>query len=107
MNNQECKVRQEIINIDSNEPSFFYPYSVKISKCSNNINHPDAKLCVPGVVTNMNVKVFNLISRTNERRHIKWHETCNCKCRLDASVFDNKQRRNTDKCRCECKELID
>ena len=42
MNNQECKVRPEIINIESNEPSF-YPYSVKISKCSgscNNINNP-------------------------------------------------------------------
>ena len=58
MNNQECKVRPEIININSNEPSF-YPYSVKISKCSgscNNINDPYAKLCVPDVVKNMNVK---------------------------------------------------
>ena len=25
------------------------------------------------------MKVFNLISRTNETRHIKWHETCKCK----------------------------
>ena len=33
MNNQECTVRPEIININNNEPSF-YPYSVKISKCS-------------------------------------------------------------------------
>ena len=77
MNNQECKVRPEIININSNEPSF-YPYSVKISKCSgscNNINDPYAKLCVPDVSKNMNVKVFNLISRTNETRYIKWHET--------------------------------
>ena len=46
MNNQECKVRPEIININSNEPSF-YPYSVKISKCRgccNNINDPHAKI---------------------------------------------------------------
>ena len=50
--------------------------------------------------------MFNLISRTNETRHIKWHETCKCKCRLDASVCNNKQRWNDDKCRCECKELI-
>ena len=109
MNNQECKVRPEIININSNEPSF-YPYSVKISKCSgscNNINDPYAKLCVPDVVKNMNVKVFNLISRANKIRYIKWHETCKCKCRLDASVCNNKQRWNEDKCRCECKELID
>ena len=55
----------------------------------------------------MNVKVFNLMSRTNETRHIKWYETCKCKCRLDASVCNNKQRWNKDKCRYECKELID
>ena len=42
MNNQECKVRPEIKNINSNKPSF-HLYSVKISKCSsscNNINDP-------------------------------------------------------------------
>ena len=42
MKNQECKVRPEIINVDSNEP-VFYPFSIKISKCSgscNNINDP-------------------------------------------------------------------
>ena len=27
--------------------------------------------------------------------------------KLDASVCNNKQRWNEDKCRCECKELID
>ena len=52
---------------------------------------------------NINLKDFNLMSRTNEIRHVKWHETCKCKCRLDASVCNNKQRWNKDKCRCECK----
>ena len=109
MNNQECKVRLEIININSNEP-VLSPFSFKTSKCSgscNNINDPYAKICVPDVVKDLNVKVFNLMSRTNETRHIKWHETCKCKCRLDASVCNNKQRWNNDKCRCKCKELID
>ena len=109
MNNQECKVRPEIININSNEPSF-YPYSVKISKCSgssNNNNDPYAKICVPDISKNMNVKVFNLISRTNEARCIKWHETCKYQYRLDASVCNNKQKWNDNKCRCESKELID
>ena len=63
--------------------------------------------CVPDVIKDLNVKVFNLLSRSNETRHIKWHETFKCKCRLDASVFNNKQRWNNDKCQCECKELID
>ena len=109
MNNQECKVRPKLINIKSNEPSF-YPYNIKIGKCSgscNNFIDSYAKLCVPDVSQNMNTKVINLISRTNEARYIKWHETCKCKCRLDASVCNNKQRWNEDKCRCECKELID
>ena len=60
MNNQECKVRPEIVNINSNEP-LFYPFSIKTSKCRgscNNINDPYAKLCVPDVVKNLNIKVF-------------------------------------------------
>ena len=108
MNNQECKVRPEIVNVNSNEP-LFYPFSIKTSKCSgscNNINDPYGKLCVPDVVKNLNVKVFNLMSRTNKMSHIEWHKTCKCKCRLDPSVCNNKQCLNEDKCRCECKELI-
>ena len=63
-------------------------------------------MCVPDVVKNVNVKVFNM-SRANEPRHIEWHETCKCKCRLDASFCNNKQCWNDGKCRCECKELTD
>ena len=33
------------------------------------------------------------MSRTNVTRHVKWQETCKCKCRLDASVCNTKQRR--------------
>ena len=92
-NNQECKARPEVININSNEP-LFYPYSILVTKCSgscNNINAPFAKLCVFDVVKRINVKVFNLMSITNETRYIGWHETCRCKCRLDASVCNNKK----------------
>ena len=109
MINQACKVRPEIINLNSNEP-LCYPFSIKTSKCSgscNNINDPYAKICVPDVIKDLNVKVFNLMSRTNETRHIKWHETCKCKCRLDANLCNNKQHWNDDNCQCECKELID
>ena len=52
--NQECKA------------------SIKINKFSgncNNINNPYAKICVPDVIKDLNVRVFNLMSRTNETRH--------------------------------------
>ena len=109
MNNQACKVRPETNNVNSNELAF-YPFSIKTSKCSgscNKINDPYAKICVSDAVKDLNVKVFDLMLGTNETRHIKWHETCKYKCRLDASVCNNKQRWNDDKCRCKCEELID
>ena len=34
-------------------------------------------------------------------------KTCKCRCRLDASICNNKRRWNDDKCKCECNELID
>ena len=59
---QECKVRPEIINVNSNEP-VFYPFSIKTSKCSgscNNINNPYAKICFPDVVKNLNVFKYSI-----------------------------------------------
>ena len=73
INNQECKVRPQIINIHSKEFVFF-PFSIKTSKCSdscNNINDPYAELFVSDVFKNLNVRAFNLTSRTNETRHIE------------------------------------
>ena len=66
LNNQECKIRSEIININSNK-LLFYPYNIKVNKCSGsckNINDPYLKLCVPDVVKNMNIRVFNLREHT-------------------------------------------
>ena len=105
MKNQECKVRPEIVDINSNNP-IFYPFSIKINKFSgncNNINDPYATICVPDTVKDLNVKVFNLMTLTNETIHIKWHETCKCICRLDKIVCNSKQRWNEDKCRCNVK----
>ena len=92
MNNQECKTRPKIININNNEP-VFYLFSIKVNKCSgrcNNINNPCAKLCVPNVVKNINVKVFNLMLWSN-KKNTEWHKTCKCKCRSKLSVCNNKQ----------------
>ena len=71
MNNQECKVRPQIVNVNGDDPVFF-PFSIKTSKCSgscNNINNPYAKLRVPDIVKNLNLKVFTLMSKTNKTRH--------------------------------------
>ena len=71
MKNQECKVRPETVNINSNNP-MFYPFSIKENKCNgncNNINDLYARICVPDAIKNLNVKIFDLMSRNNETRH--------------------------------------
>ena len=100
MSNQPCKARPEIINTNTNNP-IFYPFSIKTSKCSgncNNINDTYAKICVPDVVKDVNIKVFNLMSKSNETKNIKWHETRKCECGLDAIVCNDKQLWNKNKC---------
>ena len=51
--------------------------------------------------------MLNLVSGANKARRIEWYETCRCKCRFEQSVYNNKQCWDDDKCRWECKELID
>ena len=61
------------IVMKSNQP-LFYPYCIKINKCSgscNSVTDPYAELGVTDAIKNINVKIFNLISRTNETRHIE------------------------------------
>ena len=106
MNNQECKARLKIIDVNSNEP-VFYPYSIKVSKwveSCGSINIPFAKICIPDITKSINVRVFNLMQRINETRRVIWHETRKFVCRLTSAVCKNKQIWNEGKCRCECKE---
>ena len=55
MNNQECKVRPQIGNVDNEEPVLF-PFSIKTSKCSGsckNVSDPYAKFCASDIVKNL------------------------------------------------------
>ena len=77
-----------------------FPFSIETSKCSgscNNISYPYAKNCVPNIVKNLNVELFNLMSRPNETRFIEWHETCKCGCKFGENVCNDKQRWNNSK----------
>ena len=45
------------------------------------------------------------MSGVNETRFLVQHESCECKCGLNESVCNSKQKWDYDECRCECKEL--
>ena len=89
--NQECKLRPKTVDINSNNP-IFCPFSVKIVVIVIILMIHMQKICVPDIVRNLNVKVFNVISLTNETRSIKWHESCKCICRLNKVICNNKQK---------------
>ena len=91
--NEKCMSIPKGIDLSKDEP-VFYPYSIKINKYSgscNTINDPFAKLCVPDITKNINVKIFNLMARINETRQKVWHETCKCICRLTSAVCNSRQ----------------
>ena len=102
--NQECKVREVIINNEY----MLYPFSMKISRCNgncNNISNTYFRVCVPNVIKIYTAKVFDLMSWKNKTKQIKRHESCKCECRLDPIICNNKKW-NKDKYRCECKKLV-
>ena len=93
--NQECKPRPKILDVNEGiGEALFYPYNVQVNKCSGNCNtldSPMARLCVPNIIKNVNMKVYNFLMMLNEIRNVLWHESCKCVCRLNSSVCNSKQ----------------
>ena len=61
MKNQECKIREGVVNNEY----MTYPYSIKVNRCHrncNNISNPYSRVCFPDVIKNITIKVFDLIS---------------------------------------------
>ena len=106
--NQKCMPIPKILNVNEGiGEALFYPYNVLVNKCSGScdtLDNPMSKICVPKIIKNVNMKVYNFLMRLNETRNVLWHESCKCVCRLNSSVCNNKQIWNSDTCRCDCNE---
>ena len=50
---------------------------------------------------------MNLMSKVNKTIFLVQHESCECKCRLNESVSNSKQKWNHNECWCKCKSLDD
>ena len=97
---QEWKVTEVVINNEY----MTYPYDIKLNICNgncNNITNPYSRVCIPDIIKNVTVKIFDLISQQNKIKQMIFHESCKCVCRLNPIFCNNKQKRNKNKCRCE------
>ena len=106
--NRECMPRPKIFNVNEGiGEALFHPYNVLVNKCSgicNTLDNLMSKICVPKVIKNVNMKIYNFLMRLNETRNVLWHESCECVCKLNSSICNNKQIWNGDTCRCDCNE---
>ena len=106
--NQKCMPRPKILDVNEGiGEALLYPYKILVNKCSgscNTLDNPMSKICVPKIIKNVNMQVYNFLMRLNETRNVLWHESCKCVCKLSASVCKNKQTWNDDTCRCDCNE---
>ena len=106
--NQKCMPRPKILVVNEGVgEALFYPYNVLVNKCSvscNTLDDPMAKMYVPNIIKNFNMKIYNFLTRLNETRNVLRHESCKCVCPLNSSVCNIKQIWNSYTCRCDCNE---
>ena len=49
------------------------------------------------------ILLFNMIASINEPEILGKHISCDCKCKLGRTTYYSNQKRNNDKCQCQCK----
>ena len=77
--NRECMPRPKTLNVNEGiSEALFYPYNVLVNKCSGScdtLDDPMSKICVPKIIKNVNMKIYNFLMRLNETRNVLWHES--------------------------------
>ena len=81
---RKCMPRPKILNVNEGiGEALFYPYNVLVNKISGScdtLDNPMSKICVPKIIKNVSMKVYNILMGLNEIRNVLWHESCECVC---------------------------
>ena len=97
LSNQKCMTQATLINLHPNEYSQefdSYAFAVKLDRCvgrCNTLNDLSNKVCVPNKTKDLNLNVFNMITRINESKTLTKHISCQCKCRFDGRKYNSDQ----------------
>ena len=108
--NRKCMPRPKVFDVNERVgEALFYPYNVQVNKCGgscNTLDDPMAKICVPNIIKNVNMKVYNFLMRLNETRKQIWNsDTCRCDCNEDFADIINCAKGytwNPSTCECQC-----
>ena len=90
LSNQKCEIQPTFINLHPNEYSqkfHYYSFKVKLDKCigsCNTLNKLSNKECAPNKTEDLNLNVFNMITKINESKTLTKRVSCECKCKFDS-----------------------
>ena len=97
LSKQGCITQTSLINIHPNEFSQefpYYPFAVKLDRCfgsCNTLNDLSNNVCVPNKTGDLNIHVFNMITRENESKILTKDISCECKCKFDGRKCNSTQ----------------
>ena len=97
LSNQKCEIQPILIDLHPNEYNqklHCYSFAVKLGKCAGSCNTPNDlsyRVCVPNKTEDLNLSVFNMITRINESKTLTKHISCECKCILDGRKSNSDQ----------------
>ena len=92
--NQKCQIQPTLTNLHPNKQSQefqYYSFAIKLERCAgicNNLNDLSSKVCIPNKTEDLNLSVFNLITRINESKILTEHTSCKYICKTDGIQFN-------------------
>lgn len=85
LNNWSFLAISNLIDLNPNELSY-YPFMGSINKCNESCKTLDdafGKICVPNIIENVNLIVFNMITKANGTQRLMGHVSSLCKYKFD------------------------
>ena len=89
LRNQECEIQPTFISlhpIEYSQEFYYYPFTIKLEKCvgsCNTLKDLSNKEYVPNKTENLNLYVFNMVTRINESKTLTKQISCECKRKFD------------------------
>ena len=105
LNNEPCIARTTLINLNPLELNDVL-FMIILDKCNGSCKTASdlsKKLYVPGKTKDVDVKVFNLITRIYEAKTSVKYIPCDCKSKSNSTTCNSNQRWNNDKCNASVK----
>ena len=81
----------------------YYPFMINLSKCNGSfkaLTERSGKIWVLNKTEDVNLSVFNLITRKNEWKTLTKNILCKCECKFDGSKCNSIQMWNNNKYWC-------